>query len=205
MMTDSSRLALVALWWLAASCSVTETGNPPLVDTDRIGPSDVTELGFVTLLGEEAVEPPGGTVYLANLDRPGVAIAEVNDSGSFSVTAMAEAGDRLRLQVLDSVGRLSEPVDFVGPTDEQPRLLPFPGSACISLSSAALELRVANDCARVVAITARVSQITGAVTPMALSLPAGSSATLAVVGEGPVFAAVEDDEGGLEAATLRAE
>ncbi len=172
-------LSLVAA---ASACSVTESGNPPdvipLVAHELLRAS--VDSGRVTVAGLEAITPGGGSVLVANLDRPGFATAPVSSTGSFEVTIPFETGDRLRLQAIDG-DRSSLPCDLERDDAAGLRLVDTSQLDCLNVTQVGATWTLSNACGRELDLQLRASRSETVITPDALFLPDGSDGQLSVV------------------------
>lgn len=113
---------------------VTETGNPPVVERDRIGVE--LEDGVATVTGSPGAVPDGAKVRVENTRSGAAKTATAGDDGSFTVDVSARAGDALEIEVKDEGGTRSieievsatnvdagdaeEPTESMNPEDSGP-------------------------------------------------------------------------------------
>lgn len=184
----------------AAGCVVTESGNPPIVDTDQVLAFGAIGTVFI-LSGTNAVDPPGGDIFLANLTRGGLEISPVDREGSFTVQVTYEVGDGFRLQAIGADGQLSVPFDFRTTTGSD--RLPLEGDLpCVSVELGEGGAMLTNACADARSLSLRT--VRGRpVTPATLELAPRDSGTIAFdVAATPDILVLEDGSGFLSATTL---
>lgn len=199
-----ARALRLAALTLLAGCAVTDTGNPPLSPPDPDGLSSMfLAAGQVTLGGAPGTwEDGAGIVRITNLQTSDVSTdAPVAMDGSFSATVAAETGAVLRIQHIVGPDR-SLPVDVIA---DSAQLAPTP-VACLrlvpalELNAGSLEepledaIRIENDCAEAVELTARgrttSPSLSVAATPATLSVASGDAGELRLTIQPPA----EDSE-----------
>lgn len=95
---------------------VTETGNPPVVERDRIGVDLDGDVAKVT--GSPGAVPEGSKVRIENTRSGAAKTATAGDDGSFAVEVPARAGDAIEIEVKGEGGTLRIAIDVsAGSTD----------------------------------------------------------------------------------------
>jgi hypothetical protein len=91
----------------------TDTGNPPVVDIDKV--SSVVGGDTVTVSGEKGAATPGGAVVTVTNQRSGTeASVAANQDGSFTLEIAGAPGDTLELEVAG--GERTELIQVDAPT-----------------------------------------------------------------------------------------
>jgi hypothetical protein len=88
---------------------VTETGNPPVVERDRIAVDLDGDVAKVT--GSPGAVPEGSKVRIENTRSGAAKTATAGDDGSFAVEVPARAGDAIEIEVKGEGGTLRIAID----------------------------------------------------------------------------------------------